>query len=83
MARDLLVPPDRETPHGVARFRRHGGLPGELLQHLRCPGEPVARLADGDVCSAIRGGFKGRQGEGQTRSVVDKEGWNGGCESTH
>jgi hypothetical protein len=34
VARDLLVTPDSERPHGVPRLGEHRGLPAELLQHL-------------------------------------------------
>jgi len=47
--RDLLVPPDAERAHGVARLREDGRLTGELFQHFRGARQAIARLADADV----------------------------------
>merc|ERR1719247_2004497 len=49
MARDLLVTPDAEGTHGVARLREEGLLAGELLKHLGGAGQAIAGLTDRDV----------------------------------
>jgi hypothetical protein len=46
---DLLVTPDPECAHGVARFGRDRRLSRELFQHFRRTRQAIARLADRDV----------------------------------
>ena len=47
--RDLLVAPDREGAHGVARLAEDGLLARQLLEDLCGLLEPVARLSHADV----------------------------------
>ena len=46
---DLLVTTDAERADGVPRLGRHGGLTGELLEHLGCTSQAISRLANRDV----------------------------------
>merc|ERR1711924_469111 len=49
VASDLLVTADTEGAHSVASDVLHRGLVAKLLQHANGLGEPVSRLADGNV----------------------------------
>ena len=49
---DLFVTTDTKRSDGIAGFRCHGCLTGELFQHLGSPCQSVARFTNGYVCTA-------------------------------
>ena len=51
---DLFITTDTERSDGVPGFRCHGCLTSELFQHLGCPGQPVTRFTDRDVCATAK-----------------------------
>jgi hypothetical protein len=53
MNRNLLISSDTKGSDSVSRLRVDGGLTRELLQHLRCAGESVTRLANRDIESEL------------------------------
>ena len=59
---DLFVTTDAERSDGVSGFRCDRCLAGELFQHLRGSGQPIARFTDGDVCATFK--FRCSEGKG-------------------
>ena len=66
---DLFVTTDPERSDGVSSFRCDRCLAGELFQHLRGSGQPIARFTNGNVCTA----FKLRRSEEKGGRHTDNE----------